>query len=330
MRCPVALTALLAACATAPRVHGPLPVRNQHPAQLTVQHLDPGRASTLPQGVVTSRLTMAYTSLYLFGSTGTSSIDLDGEVLRTSLQLRAGVLPGLEFGIELPFVHSSGGFLDGFLIGYHDLFGLPDQGRDEGPRNVQDVRVVHRGATVYELESGGFGLADVPLSLRATLLEPRPDRPGLALLGGVELPTGDSTSGYGNGQLDVALGLAAEWPIGFGSLFGHVQHTFAGTPVRARSAGIDFADVTSAGLGFEYPLTDDLQALLQCEWENSTLRQVGTGRAGRDQVLLWLGGRLRLRQDLYLELSIGEDLRGYASPDVTAWLALAWLPGQGS
>ena len=41
---------------------------------------------------------------------------------------RQGLGDGLEFGFELPFAHTSGGFLDRFLIDYHDALGLPDQG----------------------------------------------------------------------------------------------------------------------------------------------------------------------------------------------------------
>lgn len=325
--CPTFALLALAACATRPQANGPMPVRNQHPAQLTVLHLDPTPVPGLPQGAVAGRLTTAYTSLFLFGDGNGNEIELDGELLRTSLQLRAGVAPGLEFGVELPFVHASGGFLDDFLIDYHDALAFPDQGRTEAPRDDFVVRASQGGEAVYQLEPHGVHLGDLPLSLRYTLVEPAAEHPGVALALGVELPTGDASAGFGNGEVDVAFGAAAQWPVGFGSVFGHAQYTIAGSPTRARAVGFQFADVSSAGVGAELPVADGLAAVVQFEWETSTLRDLGFARVGRDQLMLWLGGRLRLAGDLYLEAALGEDLRGYVSPDVTAFLAMAWLPG---
>ncbi len=318
---------LVAGC-VAPRAwHGPLPVRNQHPAQLTVMHLPPSPARVLPAGSVQARLDAAYTSLFLLGFDDDREWLMDGEYLRAGPSVRAGVGGGLELGGELPFAHTSGGFLDSFVIDYHDTFGLPDQNRDVNPRDGFAIEANDGGRTVWSVERDSAELLDVPLHATLQLAAPDRGRLGLAVRAGVELPTGDDERGYGSGELEPSVGVLTELHSGAIALYAHAQHTFAATPAPARRAGLTFADVTSAGVALEAPLSSQLHALAQVEWETSTLRRFGLRATGRDQVMLWVGGRWSPVPRLGLELAFGEDLQGLVSPDFTAWLAFAWTFG---
>lgn len=317
----------LVACATNPDRRGPMPVRNQHPAQLTVMHLDPTPAAALRQGSVEVRGTAAYSSLFLSGTgSNGNAFAMDGELLRTSVQCAVGLGAGFTASAELPFVLTTGGFLDSFLIDYHRLLGLPDQGREDAPKNQFRVEATSAGQPVFEQHAEPLKIADLPLSLAWTAVAPHPGSPGLALRAGVELPTGNEDRGLGNGSVDTAIGAVTELPLDWGTWFLQLQHTFAGSPHAADQAGFSFADVSSVGGGIEVPIVDDLSLLVQTEWETSTLRHLDIQRASHDQVLLWMGGRLRLEHDLFLEFSIGEDLASYISPDVTFWFGIAWLP----
>jgi hypothetical protein len=320
---------IVAGCVAAPRLRGPMPVRNQHPAQLTVLHLPPAPAAVLPAGEVAARVDAAYSSLWLSGQgTGGRSWRMDGEYLRLGLGTRIGLGAALELGVELPLAHSSGGFLDGFVIDYHDTLGLPDQNRTTSERNDFDIEARQNGSTVWAVEPAALELLDVPLSLTWQVADPARGL-GLALRGGLELPTGADRRGYGNGELDVSLGALLEHhALGLG-FFGHLQHTWAGTPAQSRDRGFHFADVTSAGITIEAPLDDGVAALLQVEWETSTLRELGLQVTDRDQWLLWGGLRVAVGRGWQLELGFGEDLQGLASPDFTAWLAMAWNPAAG-
>jgi len=320
------LVLLGAGCASAPPDGGPIPLRNQHPVQLTVQHLDPVRAETVPAGEARLRSTLAYSSMFLASSSLGSSFTMDGELLRAAVRATVGLGDRFDLTLELPVLYGSGGFLDGFLVGYHDALQLPDQGRTGVPRDRFQVSALYQGQEIYHLQDNEPLLGDVPISVGWSVTSPQGDCPGLLLRAGLELPTGDPERGSGNGQLDAALGVASSWPLSFGSLHGFAQHSFAGTPPAARRLGLDYRDVSSAGLAVEFGLTDDLSALVQSEWETSTLAQLGLGSATGDQWLLWLGGRLLLRPDLHLEVAIGEDLQGFASSDVTFWLSMAWSP----
>ena len=308
-----------------------MPVRNQHPAQLTVMHLDPTSAAALPSGEVAARVDLAYSSMFLRGQKPGDPLTqfaMDGELLRTAVAAQVGLGADLTLSVEVPMIGTTGGFLDNFLIGYHDLFGFPDQGRDVYPKNQFGVFADYQGQTVFAQRENAFALADVPVSLAWQVLQPKRDTIGFALRAGLELPTGDTEDGFGNGKIDTAFGAVAEWPLAWGTWYGSVQHTFAGNPDRAADAQFSFADVTSAGLGLELPLYQDLSLLVQTEWESSTLRDLGFDYVSSSQWLLWTGGRLRLDRDLCVEVTMAEDLAGFVSPDVTFWLAMAWLPGR--
>lgn len=321
------LLAFAAGCVSEPAWQGPLPVRNQHPAQLLVMHMPPARTAVTPAERAVVRLDAAYSSLFLLGERPGRTWEMDGEYLRVAPGARLGLGGGLELAAEIPFAHTSGGFLDSFVIDYHDAFGLPDQGRDESPKDDFAIEATRNGARVWSVERDSLELLDVPIHATWRLAAPGRDRLGLAVRGGVELPTGDDERGYGSGEIDASLGLLGELELGGVAWYGHAQHTFAGTPSVARRGGLRFADVTAAGFAAEVPLFTDLSALVQIEWETSTLRELGLAAAARDQFLLWVGGRWQPRADLGVEVGFGEDLQGLASPDFTAWLGFVWTPG---
>lgn len=327
---------VFACCHAAPTPsHGPLPVRNQHPAQLTVMQLDPASPAVLAGGDTSVRATSAYTSLWLGGTNGLSTFAMDGEIWRNSLQLQTGLGGGLQVGFELPVLHTTGGFLDDFLVDYHDFFGFPDQGRSTGPENRFRVFGEQNGNVVYELREESLLWCDVPVTMTWCVLPPGRTAdgsglPGLAVRAGVEAPTGDEEAGAGNGEFDWAVGASASWPFAFGTVFANAQHTWAGTPDRARAAAFGFGDVASAMVGLDLPVLGDFSVLAQTSWEQSTLRALDLPRASDDQILLWVGGRLRLESRWFVEIAFGEDLSEYIAPDFTAFLSMAYLPYQGS
>jgi hypothetical protein len=326
----------LAACATDPRLAGPIPVRNHHPAQLTVQHLDPTDTRRLGAGGGRARLSVSQTSFFLGGSSPSgNTFVMDGELTRVTSDIEVGLGHGLRLRVQVPFGHASGGFLDDFVIDFHDAFGFNDQGRPEAPRNDFRVAATRAGDTVYRLEDDTVDLFDVPIELGYVVREAGVDGDfGFGVRAGVELPAGDGRAGFGNDEVDWALGLFGEWRPGYAqwlSVTGQAQHTFAGTPDRARDVGFRFRDVTSGGLSVEAAVHDRLALLAQLQFETSTLRDLGFSRVEDLQWLLWLGGRAHVGERTFVEVSIGEDIGPYVSPDFVAWIGVgtSWgAPGR--
>ncbi len=326
-RCPavLCLCLFLAACVTPSQRHGPLAVRNQHPAQLTVLSLDPVGAQTLAPGQAQLRLDAAYTSLFLQQSNGGNVWGMDGEVLRTGLKTRIGLLPQLELQVELAGVHSGGGFLDDFVESWHDSFNLSNQGRELFPQDQFAVQADFQGKTAYQQNATGFEVMDLPIGLNYNLLPFSQDNPfALTLRGAIELPTGDQGRGFGNGGLDAAVGLVGEFREGPYAMQMHLQHSFVRTPQLARQAGLSYQDVSGVGLSMQASVSQCTTLLAQVELSTSVLRDIPLQGLEKEQLLLWLGLRQILAPKLAMELAFGEDLSTDAPPDFTAYLALVW------
>ena len=220
---------------------------------------------------------------------------------------------------QLAAGHASGGFLDPFVIDFHDAFGFDDQGRP-GARDGQfNVFVERRGVRAFELDDDGVNLFDIPIELSWVGRQAGVDGAfGYGFRAGLELPTGPQDRGFGNGELDFAAGVFFELrpePMPWLSLTGNAQHTFAGTPNRARRAGLEFRDVTTGGVGAEAFVTDRFALIAQIEAGRSTLRGLGFARASNPQMILWTGARLHVGPRTYVEAALGEDLAPSVSPD---------------
>lgn len=315
---------LLAGCASAPRFDGPIAARNQHPAQLTVGRLRPRTAAPEPEDGVQLDWRNGYSSLFLFGQANGDAFEMDGEYLRTSLAARLGLGAGVDVEAEVAFAHTSGGFLDDFVVDWHSFWGFPDQGRDTAPRDDYEVRAVENGRTTFAVDRHGLNLLDLPLILSWAPVRIGPDRDhGVMLRAGVDLPTGDDRAGFGSGEADWMLGIVGEVRTGPFAWNAHAEHTWAGNPARARSAAFEFEDVLSLGAGVEIAFDEHWTGLVQVEMDQSTLRRLDLARASDVQWLLWTALRVRLTDHVRLEAGIGEDLSQYVAPDFTAWLALS-------
>ena len=321
-RAPALLPLVLSACASA-GVSGPMPVRNQHPAQLLVMAQPPRSAAALPPGTVESALAADYSSLFLGERTPARTFVMDGEVLRTTLSARVGVVPGVDLEVAVPVVHASAGFLDSFVLDYHRAFGLPQSGRSETSKGLYTVQASQNGDVGFGLVEHGLHLADVPLLAHVVVLDEGPRQPGVALRGGIEFPTGSAHDGTGNGRLDGSLGAEAEWHVwGDLGLSLGAFHTFTGGSGPAAHAGFDLQDVTGVHSGFELPVLASWSLLLQTTFETSTLRALPLRRTDRPQWLVWLGTRIGLFAGLACEASFSEDLLPDISPDFSARAAL--------
>jgi len=196
------LLAALLAPAASPAFEGPLAVRNQFPLFM---HVDAPRLESAAAGTAFSA-GISYSSIFLVRGSASWDFGIDAELAELSLRYGKAFGP-FELGAELPVYFFSGGFMDGFLEGYHKAFGFSDYGRSARPNNQFLYEVRRDGALVVKGSDSGPGIGDLRLSAKYILLQ---EDPAVGLRVDVELPTGDAKKGFGSGGLDAGVGLLVD------------------------------------------------------------------------------------------------------------------------
>ena len=131
----------------------------------------------------------------------------DLEQMTTSLAVRYGWTNALEVGARVGWYTGWGGFLDRFISGFHDFFGLPNGGRGHRPNGAYLLFLEHE-----ELEGGSFefpseqrvlSLEDFRLFAKWRIRGGASDASSLSLRAGLRRAAGPVAPGRFDGALSV-------------------------------------------------------------------------------------------------------------------------------
>ncbi len=299
----------------------PLPVRNLTPVTL-LYGLPRSLGALAMPGETELSLRLEHANNFTAGGTAESGTAVfDGTTTVTGVIVRRSLGSRLEWGLELPYVHHGGGFTDGFIDGFHDLFGLPDGGRDAVPRDRLDYRLVNGGETRVQLDDATGDVGDVRgwLGYRLHAGEGRQ----AVLRGMVKAPTGRVPELSGSEGTDLALTLE----LVDGRLLeaaGVTLTLMGGVSVLGKDElpGTPHEDLVWSGhLGLHYPLTGNLVLRAQLDGHSDVI-DVGTRQFGGATLQGTLGGTLALATGQWLDIGVVEDLSGASAPDVVFLLTL--------
>lgn len=278
----------------------------------------PALGQTVPEAPGAWRLSVDLTSEFVEKEEGAEALLLDGETQRYALRY-AGTWGGDrgDWNIELPLLHTGGGFLDGLIEDWHDVFSLPDGGRRDAPRDRYRYVYVRDGVTLLDAQEGGTNLGDVQLGAGWAL------RPGLMLRGLVKLPTGDEDELAG-GNLGAATWLDWAWPLPEDArVAGFLS---AGVSVNEDADALESLQenvIPFGGLGLALQLLPSLQALSQLYAHAPLYDDTQISALERAGLQFTLGGRwCPGAGPACMELSFQEDLMVGSSPDFSLRLAL--------
>jgi hypothetical protein len=168
------------------------------------------------RGTVLVRLVLDEANSFQGGAGPRQSAGLDGETLRTTLALRYGFTPRFEGGVDIPFVHHSGGFLDGFIESFHRWIGKP---KNNGAGNLRDqLNYTYRrdGVTKVDLRDDATAFGDVALSASWRLSSPMDTGRSAALRATLKIPTGKESALAGSGGTGGSLRLCLRDAKSFG------------------------------------------------------------------------------------------------------------------
>lgn len=178
---------------------GPLALREQFLLSQTHLTLTPQDPRPTDKGRWRAGLTLDWANT--FGKKNVTYL-VDGETVTTVSYVRYGVLEGFEVGLDVPVLWRGGGAMDDFIQGFHDAFGVSQNGREELPDDDFNVFVNDREGNFYQLDDEGWALGNIGASAKLTIAQGDERFPALALQAVVTAPTGDQRREFSQGGWD--------------------------------------------------------------------------------------------------------------------------------
>jgi hypothetical protein len=312
------LLAALGMAVQAESIDRPFAVGNRNPL-VQLRALPPlAGGSVLQAGESEWRAAFEVANSFTSAQEGGEAIALDGESHRLELGAAFGLGYGFEVGAALPLIRHHGGELDGFVEGWHTLFGFPDGGRPQAPRNRLRYRYQRDGATRLDFREATSGIGDLQLMAAQSLWREADSAGALRLT--LMLPTGDAERLTGSGATGVDLALDGSWRLGerWSASLGVALFQLGDSDLdgfRQQDSGWR----VGALLGWQSWQWLQLRAQLDA---HSALYDSALDELGNDAVMLSLGGRVRLDRRWDLDLVVVEDLAVDTAPDVVLQMAL--------
>jgi hypothetical protein len=253
---------------------------------------------------------------------GTEGLLLDGETHALTLRVQRQVAPRLVLGLSLPWIAHGGGFLDPFIDGWHDAFGLSEGIRPELPRDELRFVYVRDGTERFVLDDATSGIGDLR-SAAVLRLAGEPDAPGalrLDLTAEIKWPTGDADRLTGSGSTDFAAGMrlsgqatpSLAWALDAGLLWpGTVE-----LPLPAAAGQVPYYEAVLAWAAFE-----SVELIVQVNGHAGVYRS-GLDALGGQTLQLGAGATWRLGERYGLRFGVFEDIRTDTAPDFAMELAV--------
>lgn len=308
----------------APHVRGPLSSRTQHPLSLTFLSLRPRRASTQAEGTYGFAAESVYTTLYESQQGTGERAAFDGELWRGAGRVRYGLSESTDIETELALVYTTSGFLDDFVRWWHDLFLLPDGGRDAAEDGQYEMRLRQGGSTLYELEEDRLGFGDLPVVITHSLRAEDEDGPALAVRAGIELPLGSDDRGFGSGKIDAGTGALLERSIGRVTLFGGLDYVYTNDASSFSGSAVEINDLFTTEYGMELRWNDRLSLLTQLLWTSPLTSDIDLEEISREILDLGLGAAYDMKSGGRLFVSFHEDLVAATGPDFSLLIGASW------
>lgn len=306
---------------------GPISVRNQNPIYLQNLSLTPRRATVLPKGIMEARVDSAYSSLFEQESNDIANLDLDMEYWRLAPVVSYGIADGMELGVEIPFIHFSGGFLDGFIQKFHKALGFPNAGRESVPngRFSYLFQTVSEG-TRLEFPPATFGLGDISINFKHELRRNEGGWPAIAWFADFKFPTGRPSRGFGSGSPDFGLGgiVDASWK----RLHGYFNFGYFVIGGNNHIEQYMHGEMLAYTLAGEVSLLDDWSLIVQLDGSTPLLTKTKLDNWDGVPLDLIIGFRgeepeLIKGQDLIWQFGFSEDITGSGpSVDFTVFMSI--------
>jgi len=284
-------------------------------------------STTVKAGRTKVNLIQDIASNYTVASNTSERIHLDGESYRWAIAARYGLTDRLEIGLDVPYLLSGGGFLDGFIVDWHKTFSLPQGGRDSAPKNKLQYTYTKNGRQILNMDRSGSGIGDISLGGALNIYDVKDveSHDSITLRTAIKLPSGDSSQLRGSGSIDFSVYLCGsmnnftEWgSLGiFGSIGGLAMTKGNVLPDQQKQlAGFGTA-------GFGWGPAEWISFKFQLNANTPLYSGSSLAELSKSSLMLTVGGALKLPGAYHLDIGVSEDLAVATAPDVAFHLGLS-------
>lgn len=298
----------------------PLPTFNQSPLAQIYGLPAPDAARVLSDGQRQMRLSLEAANNFLSVKNASESLDLDGETHRVSFVFKTATAAG-EWGVEVPYISHSGGFLDNFIDDWHQFFGLPRGGRENAPVDRLQFLYARDGAELLRITDASRGIGDI--RLLAGWQRPNSETIDIALRASLKLPTGNAAQLHGSGGTDFAVWFSTACGRSCGRTVAWNAHVGA----LALGRGDILSEqqrrlVAFGGAGIAYRPWQPTIFKAELRAHSSFYRGTSLEPLGASSFQLVLGGTVILGENTVVDIGVTEDIRKGTAPDVSLLLSL--------
>jgi hypothetical protein len=291
------------------RISGPIPIVNQAPIQLLFLQPIPDRAETYPEGRYSLSLNTAITNTLLWGKSENHIGYMDMEMIRTCLDVKYGILSGAEIAMSVPFVYSSGGFMDRAILEFEELVSnVRDLRKKEdqyGRADSYTYSVKKNDKAFIEGRENSAGLGDLGLSVKGKIWDEGDRVPYLSARFSVKFPTGDEDKAFGSGEVDYGLGLLLQKTINRVTGYLNADVIFPGHAFE--QANVSLRTFCEVMLGVEYNFSERFSGLTQLYYITRPFEDTGLEMLDRRMWNLLLGVSYLTRIGICLQGGFVED-----------------------
>jgi hypothetical protein len=298
--------------------YGPLRLVNQQPLQLLFLQQFPDLATPVEAGHALTHLNVALTNT-LVRQRRNFTADLDLEMVRAVLDLRYGLLPNLEVGVDIPFLFTYSGILDDFIEGVERTFhGLRILRANQNAGSFT-YRVLRGSEQFIGGREDAAGIGDVVLKVKLHLLHEQSWLPAVGVRAALKMPTGSSSRAFGSGEIDGGIGILLQKTFRRWSFYGNGDITFPGKAFDE----VEMQPFFGGMLAVEFQLARSLSIVGQFRGDSRPFRNSIPILDKRILEVL-LGFNWVLSRSLLLQGGFAEDIRDSAccSADVSFFLNL--------
>jgi hypothetical protein len=306
------------------RISGPIPVVNQTPIQLLFLQAIPDRAEPFPKGRYSLSLNTAMTNTLQRGESENYSGYMDMEMMRTALEVKYGILSGVELGMSLPFVCGYAGFMDHAILDFEEFFhvarNLREKEDESGRANTYTYYVRKDNKAFIEGKEGSSGVGDLALRVKAKIRDEKNGVPCLSTRLQVKIPIGDEDRALGSGKPDYGLGLLLQKTIKRLTGYLNADVIFPGQAFKQEDVSLrKFYEII---LGAEYKVSSQFSTLMQLYYITRPFQDTGLDMLDKRMWNLLVGISYLTERGIYVQGGAVEDLFSSwnAGADITFFL----------